>query len=340
MAHALVPVDVTVIAAGKLRRYHGVSVWRQLLDVPTVLKNVRDIGFIAAGFFQSLMLLISHRPDVIFAKGGYVCLPLGYVAKLLRIPLVIHDSDTKPGMTNSVLSRFATKIATGAPLDNYSYPVERSVYTGVPIDPQFHPYQEQEKYDAKQALGMVDLDTPLIVVTGGSLGAKSINNGVISIADKLLEAGYAVYHVTGKKNFDDAKKRAPIHANYQLTPFVYKDMATVLGAADLVITRASATTLQELAALAKPTIIVPAHQLGDQVKNALVYESAHAAYVLDDDTVRDETKLFATIMQVFKDTKTTAAMTQRFHEFAKSDAAIDVAKLIVEAALPHDSRAL
>lgn len=303
-----------------------------MLDIPTVAKNLRDIFYIVGGFMQSVWLLQRFKPDVVFAKGGYVCLPLGYAAKLLGVPLVIHDSDARPGLTNSLLGRFAAAIATGSPLENYNYPADRSVYTGVPIDPAFHPFTDAEQRTAKQALGIVDLDKPLIVVTGGGLGAQSINTGVVSIAQQLLDDGYAIYHVTGKKHYDTVKAAAPDHALYLLTPFVYKDMPNVLGAADIVVSRGSATFLQELAALAKPTIIVPAMHLGDQIKNAVSFKEADAAYILDDAAVKDGADLYAAIRDSFNSPAKTKAMAERFHAFAKTEAAHDVAVLINQTA--------
>ena len=331
MKHARTSVPVHVIRAGKLRRYHGVPLVRQLLDIPTVVRNLRDIAYIVIGFVQSFVLLLRFKPDVVFAKGGYVCLPLGYAAKLLRIPLVIHDSDARPGLTNKLLGRFAQAIATGSPLENYNYPAERSSYTGVPIDPAFHPFTEAEQRAARDTIGIVDIDKPLIVVTGGGLGAESINTGMVMIGEQLLADGYAIYHVTGKKHYKRFKTQLPEHPDYHVVEFVYKDMATILGAADVVISRGSATFLQELAALAMPTIIVPAEHLGDQVMNAEVYKKAEAALVVSDKDVRSGGELLVAIRQYQNDPKRTQKVTKRFHGFAKNDAALDVAKLIVEA---------
>jgi len=339
MKHAQVDVPVSVIAAGKLRRYHGVPLWKQLLDVPSVAKNIRDVFLIAVGFVQSVWLLRRFRPDVVFAKGGYVCLPVGYAAKLLRIPLVIHDSDTRPGLTNKLLARFATSIATGAPVENYSYPPEKTTYTGVPIDKAFRPFTDKEQVQAKDDIGVVDLAKPLVVVTGGGLGAESINTGMVRIAQALIDDGYSIYHVSGKKHYDKLKHRVPQHPAYHLEAFVYKDMVRVLGAADVVISRASATFLQELAALAKPTIIVPAQHLGDQVKNAAVFEEAQAGTVLTDAEVRVGDTLQEAIESLLRNDKTTAAMVKRFHMFAREHAARDVAEMIIQAGSNHRRQA-
>ena len=122
-------IPVQPIFSGKLRRYHTLPLWRQLLrPVTIVFPNLRDIFFVVCGFVQSFFKLLVWRPDVVFTKGGYVCLPVGLAAKILRIPLVIHDSDAHPGLTNRVLSRWATAIATGAPLEYYPYPKKISRY--------------------------------------------------------------------------------------------------------------------------------------------------------------------------------------------------------------------
>lgn len=335
MAHADVPVAVYVIAAGKLRRYHGVSWWKQLLDIPTTLANLRDLFFITAGFFQSLWLLIAWRPDVVFTKGGFVCLPVGVAAHVLRIPLVIHDSDAHPGLTNRVLARWATFIATGAPLDNYNYPAVRSRYVGIPVDTAFKPYTTDQQKEAKAGLGLVDIARPLVVVTGGGLGAQRINDATTRIGQQLADAGVSVYHVTGQGQFANVSLHAPHSVHYQAVPFVAKRMYDVLGAADVVVTRAGATTLLELAALAKPVIIIPNPLLtgGHQLKNAAVYAEADAAVVLDEAALVDDPQpLYAAITELVNAPERAAQMGARLQAFAKPDAAGDVARLITKAA--------
>ena len=109
-------MSVQTIYSGKFRRYNNVSLWRQVTRPSIVLFNIRDFFLVAIGFVQSVVKLLFWRPDVIFTKGGFVCLPVGMAAKLLGIPLVIHDSDAHPGLTNRILATWATTIATGEPL--------------------------------------------------------------------------------------------------------------------------------------------------------------------------------------------------------------------------------
>ena len=145
-------IPVELIIAGKLRRYHGKNLTFHL-QPSILLPNLRDGLKVAIGFFQSLFKLMAWRPDVIFIKGGYVCLPVGYAARLLRIPLVLHDSDAHPGLTNRLLSPFARAIGTGAPLEYYNYPPERATYVGIPVAPEFRPYSEAERQNLKKKLG-------------------------------------------------------------------------------------------------------------------------------------------------------------------------------------------
>src|SRR5664279_4351599 len=160
-------IPVSTIISGKLRRYHNIPVWRQLLrPVSIVLPNLRDGLLVGVGFVQSLVKLIIWRPDVVFTKGGYVCMPVGIAARVLRIPLVIHDSDAYPGLTNRVLARFAQAIATGAPLKHYPYPASKTRYVGIPIASDFIPLSSAQQAEVKKELGF-DPDKPLVVVTGG-----------------------------------------------------------------------------------------------------------------------------------------------------------------------------
>ena len=329
MKHAFVPVRISTIPAGKFRRYHGESLLDKLKDVRTIAYNLRDLALIIGGFTKSVWMLVTDRPDVVFAKGGYVCLPLGLAATLLRIPIVIHDSDARPGLTNKVLARYATKIGTGTPTENYDYDQKKTSYVGVPIQEVFRPFSSEEKIAARHELGVIDTQAPLVVVTGGGLGSKSINDAMIRSGHMLIEAGVHVYHVTGKKHFDQVAAKVPDHPHYIAVPFIYKDMHTVLGAADVVVSRASATFIQELAGLAMPSIIIPAAQLGDQIKNATIYQEAKAALVLSDARIADDTTLGTAILSLVNSPEARAAMSRHLHAYAKPHAAQDMAHMIM-----------
>jgi UDP-N-acetylglucosamine--N-acetylmuramyl-(pentapeptide) pyrophosphoryl-undecaprenol N-acetylglucosamine transferase len=325
-------IPVHTIMAGKLRRYHHLSVWQHITWPTLMLRNLGDSFLIGIGFIQSLIKLIIWRPDIVFTKGGYVCLPVGLAARVLRIPLVIHDSDAHPGLTNRVLSKWARFIGTGAPLEYYSYPADRTSYVGIPISNYFRPYTVQEQRAAKVEWG-IDPLRPLIVVTGGGLGAKRLNDSVAEVLHQLQQLGSVVL-VTGAWQYDELRSLMPPDSeHFQLYPFV-SNMHSLLGAADIVVTRAGATTILELAALGKPTILVPNAKLtgGHQLKNAAVYEEANAVSVLNEEAMVETPLLLVDeIKRVLSDPAEAAAMAKRFRRFSKPDAARDMAKLILEA---------
>ncbi len=319
------------IMAGKLRRYHHVSVMRQLLWPSLVLHNIKDVFLVIAGFFQSFIKLIIWRPDVVFTKGGYVCLPVGIAAYFLRIPLVVHDSDAYPGLTNRILGKWATSIATGAPLKYYNYPIEKTRYVGIPIATEFHKFSEAEQRSAKSKWG-IDVNQPLLVVTGGGLGASRINDAIVFSLKNLLKITSVVL-VSGNGQYDALKSLVPLNdKNFQLHAFISNGMASLLGASDVVIARAGATTILELASLAKPTILIPNGRLtgGHQLKNAEVYKKANAAVVINEEKmVENPDILVSAVDQILSNNERTSNMSKIFSSFARPNAAKDVADMII-----------
>lgn len=326
-------VSVHIIFAGKLRRYNHLSFWQHITWPSLVLSNVKDIFFVFLGFIQSVIKMIAWRPDVVFTKGGYVCLPVGIAAKILGLPLVIHDSDAHPGLTNRVLAKWADRIATGAPLECYEYPASKTKYVGIPISKNFHPFRKGEVIQAKQKWG-VEPSVPLIVITGGGLGATRINNTVIQVLGDILNLG-SVILISGAGQYDELRSLVPPNSkHFQLYSFISKDMASLLGAADVVVTRAGATTILELAALAKPTILIPNAKLtgGHQLKNADVYRKAGAVAVVDEDEMLEAPKiLLDTIQKLLENPSTNKKMATRLAAFSRPDAAKDVAEMIISA---------
>lgn len=334
IGHFDTSVRLDVISSGKLRRYHHLTWWQQLLKVRTIVApNSIDAAKVLIGFAQSIVKLLFWRPDVVFTKGGYVCLPIGMAAHVLRIPLVIHDSDAHPGLTNRILSRWAVRIGTGAPLKFYPYPLSISRYVGVPVVADFQPFTLEQRIAAQHSIG-VDPKRPLVVVTGGGLGAKRLN---IAIARQLqpLLLQMNVILISGQGDYDEMRAMTPQDdPRFQLHAFVSKGMAEMLGAADIVVARAGATTILELAALAKPTVLVPNGFLtgGHQLKNAAVYAESGAVSVIDELELEKRPEVLTDeLSNLLADPRRMQHMGQLFHEFAKPDAAKDMADLVISA---------
>ena len=324
-----IPIDM--IYSGKLRRYHGLGKFHMLR--PSILfPNIIDLVKVGGGFIQSVFKLIKLRPDVIFMKGGYVCLPVGYAARLLRIPMVIHDSDAHPGLTNRLLAPFAVKIGTGAPLKYYNYPKDRAVYVGIPIAEDFKVYSKEQQKVFKHELGF-DRDRPLVVVTGGGLGATRINEAVVRDRTQLLQCT-SVFLISGQGSYDDIASKTRPMKGWRLEPFISENMAMVLAAADIVVARAGATTLLELAALNKPTIIIPNGMLtaGHQLKNAKVYQDNFAAIIMKEDELASQGALARKIKDLLSAPKILSELGENFGKFARPDAAKEMAELVLSAA--------
>ncbi len=276
-----VPITLQTISAGKFRRYHHLTLLQHLMTPSIVVPNIRDLFLVMIGFTQAIVRMILWRPDVVFTKGGFVCLPVGYAAWLLRIPLVLHDSDVVPGLTNRLLAKKATYIATGAPVHNYPYDARITSYVGIPISAAFVPYSPSSRRRIKQELGF-DESRPLTVIIGGGLGAKPLNDAVLQRYDTLLETTN-IFLLSGKSQYEELKQQLPANdTRLQLHEFVAHGIADIMGAADVVVSRAGATALLELAALHKPTIVVPSSRLTWQVKHAKMFADEQAVVCLDE----------------------------------------------------------
>lgn len=325
-------IRVQTVLAGKFRRYHHLTRLQHLTIPSVVFPNIRDAFLVLFGVVQSIARLIAWRPDVVFAKGGYVCLPVGWAAWLLRIPLVIHDSDAHPGLTNRLLAPFAKRIATGVPLEHYSYPPEKSIYIGTPIDARFQKVTKQQQQNLKESFGF-DASRPLVVVTGGGQGSKQINDAVALHLDKLL-AFTNVVLLSGSAQYDELRSLTPENdPRFILKDFV-PGLPDLFGAADIVVSRAGATALLELAAQAKPSIIIPSNRLTWQVKHAKIFSSEQAVVILDEDKFEDpeDRSLVQTIKGLIDKPEIRKKLGDNLHKQARPHAATDMAAIIIRAA--------
>lgn len=322
---------VRKLSAGKLRRYTNFGFLDYLAHFKDLLRNFLDLFRVLAGMWQSFCRFLASRPNVVFLKGGFVCLPVGIVAHWMRIPYVIHDSDAAPGLTNRILAKHATKIATGMPLEFYNYPKGRAVWTGIPISADFVRISKEDQEKAKVGLGF-DAKRPLVVVTGGSLGAAHINEAILQIHDDIVKEADLVL-VSGKVNYDDLRERAPKEReHFRLLDFT-NELAKYYAAADVVVARAGASTLAELASMAKVVVLVPNHKLPGfhQVKNAECYEKAEAALLVRDaETGVDGEELKAAIYKLLEDKALREKLSRNLAKTAKNNAAKELADIVLK----------
>ena len=274
-------------------------------------------------------------------KGGYVCLPVGLIARLFKIPYIIHESDVVAGLANRILMKKAKKVAFGMPLSEETLKSHPNyVWTGIPVGSEFKAVTPTKQNALKRAFSF-NANQPLVVITGGSQGSENLNEATRAILPELLKFT-SVGLVAGRKHYEnmvDLKKyenweKANLESNFRMWEF-NTTMNELMGAADVVVSRAGATTIAEMAALKKATILVPFERLpgGHQQKNAERLQTAEAAAVLSDmDMVADPTKLLDEIRHLIKSPRLRANMADRLHQEARSDAAKRLATIILEEA--------
>ena len=323
----------TTIYAGKLRRFHGKSIAWYLTQPKIIFWNTRDIVLLSIGFVEAIIRLLFWRPDVVFAKGGYVSLPVGLAAALLRVPIVIHDSDTLPGLTNRILSRYATKIGVGQPVENYpQYAKKKLVYCGVPISKAYYTQPPQEQ--SKKML-QIPSNSKLIAIIGGSQGAVRLNEAVVSQLDTIMQDETIYIHwICGSTHYSQLKNilgKKNYKGRVVLEQFT-NELPTILNAADVAVSRTGATSLAELAALAKPTILVPNPLLtgGHQIKNGDMYKHYNAATVLSENEIRQNPALLATaVEEILNDASIRDTYRRNLERLAEPHAALKIANIII-----------
>ncbi len=267
------------INTGKLRRYFD-------------LKNLTDVFRVADGFRQALMLLGKLKPDIVFSKGGFVSCPAVWAAWFKRIPVVIHESDMTPGLTNKLSMPFSTKICYTFPESKRYLPEEKAVFTGLPIRGSLLAGEKSQG----MKLCSFKSTKPVILIIGGSLGSEIINKAVRGALETLLKT-FQVCHLCGKGN---VKPEYSGLAGYCQFEYVNKELQHLFAAADIIVSRAGATALFELLALKKPAVLIPlskAASRGDQILNAESFGKQGFSKVLQEEML-DETSLIRMIMEI------------------------------------------
>lgn len=260
------------VKSGKLRRYFS---WQNFIDPFKVIW----------GALQSVAAIARIKPDVCFSKGGFVSVPVVVGAWLCRVPTVCHESDLTPGLANRICTKFARKVCTTFP-ECAKAIGEKGVHTGTPLRPELF----RGSRAAGLALAGFDGSKPVLLMTGGSLGAQSVNKCLRESLPELLPH-MDVLHLCGKGNLDKALLNLK---GYCQKEFLSEEMPDALAVADIVLSRAGSNTLSELLALQKPMLLVPyplGASRGDQIENARSYAAQGLARVLmqEDMTARTMT---------------------------------------------------
>ena len=270
-------IKVKTVLSGKIRRY---------LNLKTVLQNLIDVIFkIPIGIIQAFFYIFFLAPDLIFSKGGFGSIPGVISSWLLRVPIFLHESDVTPGLANRLISKFALEIFVSFPKTEYFSP-KKMILVGNPIRKEI---LEGKKEEAQQFLKLSG-QKPVILILGGSQGAQRINDKILEILPQLLQS-FEIIHQCGEKNFKEVKAEAKailpegLIIDYHLFPFLKEEeIKQAYAASHLILSRAGSGSIFEIAALKKPSILVPLPEAAQnhQVKNAYAYAQSGTAIVLEE----------------------------------------------------------
>ncbi len=313
--------------AGYELRQVDVNSFRRRLSLDNLAHNAKAAVNIVRSRRQADKILDEFRPDLVVGTGGFASYPVTREAARRGIPTAIHESNAVPGLTTKQLARHVDRVMLGLPDQSGAYPdPEKVVVTGTPVRPDFFTRTRKE---ARSELGLSD-DAPMVLSVWGSLGAKVMNAQMVDFLALCVERGCPFHHIhgAGERYYDDVLEgleRQDIHLDahprLQVRPYIH-DMALCMAAADVVLCRAGASTISELAALGKPAVLIPSPNVAEdhQTKNAQVLAD-HGGAVLLPEQECTARRLFDEVTALLQDPKRRAAMGQAVSTVAPADAA-------------------
>ena len=315
-------IPATFISAGKVRRY-------------AALQNVIDPFRTLWGIVQALYFLVRDVPDVVFAKGGYGAVPVVVAAWLYRIPIMIHESDAVPGVANRMMGKLARRIGITYHHAEQYFRRRKTALVGVPVrETVLHgdAARARERFHLMQ-------ERPVVLFIGGSQGARVINKAVIAALQQLHER-VQVVHQTGEKNYDDvvhAAARKGFKAGRDgYTPVAFltpEEMGDALAVADIVVSRAGASAIAEIAAYKKASILVPLNLSANDHQRMNAYEIAKVGgTVVLEETNIGRAMLTETIFNILDNLELRTTLEQRIAAFYHPLAADHIAQGLLEMA--------
>ncbi len=312
--------------AGKRRRYAS-------------LQNFFDLFKIIFGVWVALIKLFVVYPDVVMSKGGYTSVPVVVAAWLLRIPIIVHESDAVPGKANVLGGKHARYIAVSYTETLPKFPQDRALLTGIPMRKAL-----LAPAGASASLPFtIPGDAPVLLILGGSQGAERINELILESLDELLPV-YTIIHQTGANQFELVDRTATelitdplLRARYHAVPFMTGEVLnSALHRASLVISRAGSGTIHEVAVHGKPSILIPIPEeiSHDQRTNAYSYARAGGAIVMEEENLHDGL-LRQEIDRIMQDQSLYTTMRESALAFAPSNAADELARMIIHIGDEH-----
>lgn len=258
------------ISSGKLRRYFD-------------LKNFSDMFNVLKGIKEATSIIKKLKPSVIFSKGGFVTVPVIISSKLNKIPSIIHESDITPGLANKISIPFASYVCVSFPETLNFVPKNKGVLTGSPVRNSLY---KGNKNNALKICGF-NIEKPILLVMGGSLGSVKINTILRNSLNNLLNK-YQIIHICGKGNID---KNLLNKKGYKQFEYISEQLSDLFASADLIISRAGANSIYEFLALKKPNLLIPLSKSasrGDQILNADSFKKQGFSSVLYEENLNEK----------------------------------------------------
>jgi UDP-N-acetylglucosamine--N-acetylmuramyl-(pentapeptide) pyrophosphoryl-undecaprenol N-acetylglucosamine transferase len=295
------------------------------IDRGNMLSNLGLPFKILKSLSKSKRIIKNFAPDFAVGTGGFASGPALYEASKLGIPIFIQEQNAHAGVTNKILSKKAKAVFTAYPKVD-GFPAEKIKFLGNPIRENIVS-GIQETASAKEKMGL-DKDKLTILSVGGSLGSRTLNNGWKENLDKLKEKGYQLIWQTGKLDYNELSSNLQLPASIQLKEFI-KDMETAYSAADVIVSRAGAIAISELAVAQKPVLLVPFPFAAEdhQTKNAMNLVQKNAAKMVKDSEMQE--KFWDTLSEICEDESARKEMSENLKYFAKPNAAKEIVNEIL-----------
>ncbi|HET7639444.1 MAG TPA: undecaprenyldiphospho-muramoylpentapeptide beta-N-acetylglucosaminyltransferase [Ktedonobacteraceae bacterium] len=319
---------LVIVKAGKLRRYIS---WQTLTGVARI----------PVGMAQAVGIVRKFNPDVVFTSGGYVAVPAALGARLKGVPLLMHQQDVPPNLSNRLIAPLATRISVAFADSLANFPARKTLQLGNPIRQEMLDMRSVSPQEARRKLGL-EADLPLLLVTGGSQGARHLNQVVCRALPELL-THCQVLQISGKNLYEETRELSgqtmtqlpeDIKRRYRLVPYLNAEMPAAMQAAELVLCRSGAATLSELAVLGKPSLLVPlppAIGSSPQEANAEMFGRGAAAQVIRDADLEPEI-LIKRVISILSSKALLASMSEATRTFAKPDATQDIVAEVIRIA--------
>ena len=321
-------LDFIGVPVGKFRRYKR-GIIGNLIDYSQQFKNLFDVFKTNKGLLKSIKLLKSYSPDCVLIKGGNAGLIVGLAAVILNIPIYLLESDIVIGTTNKLLVRFCRTLFVSWPIDEIKLNIKftnKMVYLGTPVDRRFTNISLKDSRNKLLKMNLKTDNNKLnILFLGGSLGSQYINDFVINNLNRLNSN---IWHVTGKGKQENKNDKG--YHNYSYFESLGDDLATLIFFADIAVSRAGASSIAELATLAKPTIMIP---LPIASKN---HQSIQAQYLNKEKAIlihyqtELESSLLNKINKLATEPSLREELSKNFNRFSKSNASDNIRDFIIQ----------